>query len=494
MHKFSRFILLVSIAAISASALAQRVLPPVNAFTDYRSIGERRVWTFVAHDSTIGRLNSVVEEQTTVNGVAGVAIAEDLALDFRRSGTPSVQQYKGTRFVALSGVYLGDDLSVIVNDQTGGLSLKRNGDILSGYTERGGEKSPQSIAVPQGRFAWENLFVDQLETFLAMRGVREGEAINDSVFAPLTLLTNSVRGEVESFGWRRLFNDVFDSVFIINMREPQPLRLYFTKDRQLRKVEAPLQEMKIYLDLVAPKQTASKTSSAAFSLSRLLKVLPQVGLFLLVASLVSLFFVRGKMRFGEHYLGALAGMIFMWLIPVTQVPLQEWAITQWLLPGLKAGKSIFLLGALPAVFGGVIQCALLTIAILFDVSGRGLQQTRAMAAGVLCGAGFGFMLACYLTYIGVAGRLLDMEFVERSFQILFHAASGLIIAALYCRSMASAVRGAIVLACLNSLFYYLVVFAQQQIIDAGMLTFLLAFVVLGTAAWAVMLQRRSSRN
>jgi hypothetical protein len=436
----------------------------------------------------------VIQEQISVNGVSGLTITEDLALDFRKTGTPSVQQYSGKHLVAQSGNYLGDDVTVVVNDQTSRLKLDRNGDQVSGFTERGGEKSPQSISVPANRFAWDNLFVDQLEAFFAMRGVREGETIDDSVFAPLTLLSTRIVGEVTLFGWQRLYNQEIDSVFVINLREPQPLRLFFSKDRRLRKIEAPLQEMKIYLDLVAPRQSAPQMPSNPFSWNRLIKLLPHIGVFLVVALLISLFFVRGKMKPGEQYLGAVAGLIIMWLIPVTQVPLQEWAVTHWLLPGLKSGKSIYLLGALPAVIAGVIQCALLTFAVLFVVSWRGLQQIRAMAAGALCGAGFGFMLACYLTYIGGDSRLFDMGVVERSFQILFHTASGLIVAVLFCRSTASAVRGAVILACINSLFYYLVVFAQQKLVDASMLTFLLAFVVLGTAVWAVMLQRKSSRN
>lgn len=456
-------------------------------------MGEKRLWTFVANDSTIGRLTSVVEDQTSINGVAGLSITEQLILDFRKSGTPSVQRYIGKHYVSMSGCYLGDELTATVNEQSGILKLERDGDVVSGYTERGGERTPQQISFSPERFAWDNFFVDQLEAYLAMRGIRVGDVIDDTLFAPLPLLPIRIRGDVASFGWERLFNQKFDSVFIIALQEPQVFRLYFSKNRRLQKIEAPHQNMKVYLDQVTPKQIAEQ-QRISFTWDRLVKSLPLYGLYLLVAVVVSLFFLRGRIRFGEHYLGVIAGMLVMWLIPVTQVPLQELVIRQWLLPGLRSGQSIFVLGALPAIIGGLVQGLLLTFTVFFILSWRGLQHGRAMSAGALCGAGFGFMLACYLSYNAGSGRLFDVTFMERTFQIAFHASSGIIIAVLFCKGLSSGIRGAAALAGINALFYYFVVFAQQHMVDAGMLAFLLAFIVLGTAAWAVMLQGKSSRK
>jgi len=490
-----KLILTATLLLVAANSFGQvqRALAPAQSFLEYRPLGEKRLWTFVANDSTIGRLTSVVEDQTSVNGVAGLSITEELSLDFRKSGTPSVQSYIGKHYVSMSGRYLGDELSATVNDQSGVLKLKRNGDVVSGYSERGGERTSQQVSLSTERFAWDNLFVDQLEAYLAMRGVRVGDVIDDTLFAPLPLLPARIRGEVTSFGWERLFNQKFDSVFIIALQEPHIFRLYFSKDRRLQKIEAPLQNMKMYLDMVIPKPTAGQ-QDISFSWDRLVQSLPLYGLYLLVAALVSLFFLRGRIRFGEPYLGVIAGALVMWLIPVTQVPLQELVIRQWLLPGLRSGQSIFVLGALPAIIGGLIQGLLLTVAIFFVLSWRGLQHVRAMSAGALCGAGFGFMLACYLSYDAVSDQLFNVIFMERSFQIAFHASSGVIIAVLFCKGWTSGIRGAVILAGMNVLFYYFVVFAQQRIVDAGMLTFLLAFIVLGTVAWAVMLQGKSSRK
>ncbi|PWB75935.1 hypothetical protein C3F09_01355 [candidate division GN15 bacterium] len=479
--------------AIGVAAQDQRALAPAQSFLQYRPMGEKRLWTFVAKDSTIGQLTSIVEGETTINGIAGLTISEDLNLDFRKLGTASIQHYTAQHFVTLTGQYLGDELTATVNEQTGSLSLRRNGDVISGYSERGGEKTSQQVSLPPDRFAWDNFFVDQLEAYLAMRGVHVGDVIDDSVFAPLPLLVSRIRGEVVSYGWIRLYNQKFDSAFIIDIHEPQTLRLYYSKDRRLQKIEAPLQEMKIYLDLVAPKQVA-QPQSASFSLTQWLQLLPLYGLYLLVAVLVAWFYLRGRMRFGEHYLGVVLGMLVMWLIPVTQVPLQEWVIRQWLLPGLKSGQSIFVLGLLPAIIAGLVQGLLLTISIFFLLSWRGFQHLRALSTGALCGAGFGFMLACYLSSQGGASWDIDTAFMERVFQIAFHIASGVIIAVLYCRGLMSAIRGAAILSGINTLFYYFVVFAQQRMVDAGMLAFLLAFTVLGTSVWAVTLQSKASRK
>ncbi len=486
-------IAILLLVATNLFAQEQRVLPPAQSFPEYRPMGEKRLWTFVVGDSAVGQLVSVVEEEIEINGVAGLIITEELNLDFRKSESPSVQRYVGKHFVSMTGRYLGDELTATVNEQTGTLKLHREGDVVSGYSERGGERTPQQISLPPDRFAWDKFFVDQLEAYLAMRGVRVGEVIDDSLFAPLPMLQSRVRGEVTSYGWERLFNQKFDSAFIITLQEPQVARLYFSKNRRLQKIELPLQNMKVYLDQVAPKQ-APVQQSASFSWDHLIGLLPLYGLYLLVAAFVSLFYLRSRIRFGEHYLGLAAGMAIMWLVPITQVPLQEMVIKQWLLPGLKSGQSIFVLGALPAIIAGLVQGLLLTIAVFFLLSWRGLQHVRAVSAGVLCGAGFGFMLACYLSYDGGSGRLFDIGFVERGFQIAFHIASGAIIAVLLCRGFVSGIRGAALLAGINSLFYYFVVFAQRRIVDAGMLAFLLAFVVLGTTAWAVMLQGRASRK
>lgn len=486
-------IAIFSIVTADANGQVQRSLAPAQSFLEYRPLGEKRVWTFVANDSTIGQLISVVESETRINGITGLSIREDLNLDFRRSGTPSVQRYTGQHFVSMSGQYLGDQLAATVNDQNGVLRLERNGDVISGYSERGSERTPQQLSLSPERFAWDNFFVDQLEAYLAMRGVRAGDLIDDSLFAPLPLLSMRIRGEVTSFEWARLFNQKFDSVFIISLQEPQAFRLYFSKDRRLQKIEAPLQNMKIYLDLVAPKLTSGK-EDVGFTWAQLVESLPLYGLYLLVAALVSLFYLRGRMKFGEHYLGIIAGMVLMWLMPVTQIPLQELVIRQWLLPGLRSGQSIFVLGALPAIIGGLIQVLLLAVAVFFILSWRGLQHVRAISAGALCGAGFGFMLACYLSSQSGSGQLFDVTFMERSFQIAFYVSSGLIIAVLFCRGVSSGMRGTAALAAINALFYYFVVFAQQRVVDTGLLTFLLAFIVLGTAAWAVMLQGKASRK
>ena len=60
---------------------SQRVAPASANITDFRPVGEMRVWTFVVKDSTIGQLLSIVKDELEFAGVPAIERGQDLQLD-----------------------------------------------------------------------------------------------------------------------------------------------------------------------------------------------------------------------------------------------------------------------------------------------------------------------------------------------------------------------------------------------------------------------------
>ncbi|MCH7689786.1 MAG: hypothetical protein IIA17_01915, partial [candidate division Zixibacteria bacterium] len=227
---------------------SQRVAPATENITDYRHVGEMRVWTFVVKDSSIGQLISIVKDELDFAGVPALEIQQNLQLDYNKIGAPRKLQIKGSQYITKRGEYLGSNLEIIVNGQSEKIELERDGNFIKGYMTRSGREIDQETELPPTMFAADRQFLDQIEMLLATRDIKVGESIFDSFFVPQTMYIEKISAFVESFDLITLYNEVRDSLFVIQFSRPQEMVVYFSADKRLLKAELPNQNTKIYLD------------------------------------------------------------------------------------------------------------------------------------------------------------------------------------------------------------------------------------------------------
>ena len=98
---------------IPVTGNSQREVPASANITDFRPVGEMRVWTFIVKDSTIGQFFSLVKDELEFAGVSALEIQQDLQLDYSKIGTPRKLQIKGSLYITRRGEYLGSNLELI---------------------------------------------------------------------------------------------------------------------------------------------------------------------------------------------------------------------------------------------------------------------------------------------------------------------------------------------------------------------------------------------
>lgn len=486
-------LILVSFLLLTGVARAQApvALPPCQV-SAYRPVGEQRLWTFVVHDSTIGRLISTITGPTEMGGETGIAISEQLSLDYRKTGSDLVLQIQANHVVTETGRYLGDHLSINSGGQTDTLELARAGDSLVGFVTRGGVRQPTSLFSPAAREAWDVPFVDQIEMYLAVHGVTVGAVINDTIFAPHPMISMPIRGVVDSFGYVSLYNKLADSVFVIRLSQPQQMRLLFNRQRRLVKAEFPQEQTKIYLDAVSKAKGGTETKRSSVSAVVIISRIPAYIVYLILAVAVLLFFVGRQITSVYGYLGfGIAAAVF-WLVPFTQVPVQEAIIVHKMLPAIRAGESVLLWGIWPALVAGIIQTALLAGVIALIRPEKKLGPGQLRTVGAFVGAGFGFMEACYFTATAPFFTLASYGLIERAFVLVFQLSAGLLLGIGIRRGSAYYLQTALCLALVNALLRYLPAFAQQRVVGPELLSVLLALVSLAVVFTALVQTKRSS--
>ena len=481
--------LVVTSLFVCPGLVAQRVLDKAPSVDKFRPIGELRVWTFVAKDSAIGQLTSTVTDRKKVDGIEGVTLTEQLVLDYNHLGSPMAMEIKGEHFVSLDGYYLGDDRSITVNGQTERQEVERDGDRIEGYFTRAGEKNDQEIVCPEATFAIDNNFPDQYELFFAMHGLEVGQTIEGSVLEPQTMLMTHYKAVVEDFSYTKIHAQRSDSVFLVNVFEPQPMLLYITKDGSLLKMNITGMDMRVYLDAVR-RPRASASQQPKFSWSKLIGLVPNYILFVVFGCISVLFYIGSGYRWRSSYLALIAGMVVLWLILLTQVPLQEYMVRRFLLPAIKSGGSLYAVGMLPGLAAGVIQEALKLFTILALVRLLKVRSHQLVAIGAMIGAGFGIMEGCYLESMVPTGGQFSWNLLERAFLILFHVTSGGLIGHFLSGrvwKLAGVVLGLVVC---NAAFRYLPLFVQNQVVDVQLMYLIIAFVSVVLLLVAMVLTKR----
>ena len=470
----------------SATAEAQRSVPPRPTFSAYRQVDDFRLWTFLQKDSVIGTLTSRVDRAKEIHGVAGFALTEELTLDFTKVGGEHALNVIGEHYVAGDGSYLGSEIELSIGGQEGKLEVKRRGGELVGEIGRGRQEQKVSMGIPSRVLAIDNHMVDQFELYFAMRGLTEGDVIDDSIFVPRDMLMAPIRGQVIGWQWQELYKGVLDSVFVVRLEQPSPMELFINRGLLLRKINIPLQDMRIYRNVVRKE---SRPGPPPFSFGRMVTQIPQYVVFVLAGLVGMLLFSGGLLRQGTIWLAMLVGGIAVVVVALVQVPLQEYLFAQVYRPRMQGGMAIFwgLVAVLPA---GVIQEGLKLLGILLLRRWRRFPIEASMAVGAAVGAGLGVIEAAYIQTVVGETDLFTWGVLQRVLFVLFHATSGALIGRAYRvgGKMLWLVLGATVAG--NAVLRLLPMFLQGGRVDAGMLSIVSGMLVVGYMLWGVMWQRR----
>ncbi len=477
---------MVGLLAAAGVAEAQRSIPARPSFGAYRQVDDFRVWTFLQKDSVIGTLTSRVDRAEEINGAAGFAVFEELNLDFTKVGGEHALSVRGEHFVAANGSYLGGELQLSVGGQEGTIGVKRRGGELVGEASRGGQEQQVSHALPAGIFAIDNHMADQIELYFALRGLTEGQVINDSIFVPRDMLVAPIRGQVVGWQWQELYKGVLDSVFLVRLEQPAPMELFINRALLLRKINIPTQDMRVYLDVVRKEE---RTGPPPFSIGRLVKLIPQYVVFALVGLVGVVLFASRFLRQGTIWLAMLVGGVAVVIVALVQVPLQEFLFEKLYRPRMQDGVAALwaLVAVLPA---GIIQEGLKLLGISGVERMRRFPARAGMAVGAAVGAGLGVIEAGYIQTVVGETDLFTLAVLQRVLFVLFHATAGALIGRAYELGgrvlwlvLAAAVAG-------NAVLRLMPMFLQTGGADMGLLSILSGILVVAFMLWGVVWQRR----
>ena len=485
-----KFILLISILLVSGAAIpATQTVSGFDNFLDYREIGEVRLWTFIVNDSVIGTLRSTVTGTVQIDGISGYTIEEKLNLDFSKTGTPLTMNISNQHYITAEGFILGDKMSLNINGQQEELAMQRKSDKLEGFITRGGQKIDQSVTFDPNGFSLENYYYDQLELYLSAKNLTIGDNILDSVYMPQSMTYSYVNAHIRDFDNIQLFNQVFDSCFVLEFTEPINMIAYFTEDKKLLKVDIPGQNLKAYLDVVQNpdkvkeelerlKEEKAKQSGSFFQTEKSFGAMIGVTFIYILFGILSLiFFAKSQLKTPIAFIALFTGGVVFVIVPFTQVPLQEMLFKQFYVPNVLQGEgSPFLYGLAPAVVVGLIQELLKIFAIILFVRFANLKSHMYTIIGAMLGVGFGVVEACYLAGGVPTSMLFTINLIERGFTILFHVTSGALLGYALSKGMGKVSTFAVLTIIINSLFRYLPIFAQSKTLTPELLNIILAIV------------------
>jgi hypothetical protein len=485
-------LLLLVIIAAGLHAESPRTIKGVSRVEDFRPVGDRRLWTFVSKDSVFGQLVSGVKEKTVVDGEEALVLEGGMRVDFRQMGGQAVSAIHSEYKVSVQGCFLEDNLTFqLPENRSEEYRFSRKGTSLEGYYTRGGTNVEQTIPWPKPYYAFDGNFVDQLELYLATRDLTEGAYISDTLFVPQLLSFTSLTAQAGAVEWRELWKGKFDSVIGIHFTEPQRMSAFMTLDHRLIRLDFPGQQYRVFQDVVkqapvpgqpaaTPKEAPQRGTISYIALAA------QYFAYGVVAALVLLLVAAKAYRWPDSYVGLLFGAIVFGLVLITQIPAQKFVVTKILIPGLRQGDTLYFLGLLPALVGGIVQECLKLLGIYAVQYHRQPSAMRLVLVGGFVAAAFGVAEACYLVE---PTTLLSWQLFERSSRICYHIASGVVLGvALGSESQKKiALFGGLVT--INSLMLYLPVFAQRALFSPRSLHFALAGIALLSLMAAVVLSK-----
>ena len=470
---------------LTAESFAQRSLQAAPDFESYRPVGDIRGWTYVAKDSAIGQLISTIKQEIEIDGIDGFEMNQVLQFDYNKIGTDRRQRIRSSHYVSRTGAYLGDNMVLDLNDETEELELERDGDKLKGYYTRGDNKIEREIEYDRNGFAADILFLDMYENFLAMRDIKVGDTIYDSVFVPQTMLVEKVQAYVEHFGLVTLYNQVRDSVFLIRFTQPQVMIFYFSPKKQLVKAEFLAQQMKAYLD-IARRVSPEALGAPSFGFTRFVSLIPNYGVYLFIGVLALFFLAGHQTRNPNLYVFILVGAAGYIIAVFTQVPFQTYLAESVFLKKVSGGGSYFFWAIVPALPAGIIQ-EFIKLGIILGIR-KYLKTERSglLVFGAAAGAGFGIAEASYIVSQLPTAPVWSIALVERGFFILFHATTGVLLSLILFKNTIG--RRLILLVTVilaNCILRYLPIFVQSGSTDAKLIYILIPIIPILLLAYSV---------
>ncbi len=461
----------------SVTAQAQRSTHASKSFNDYRPIGETRLWTFLLKDSTLGQLISTVEKETKINGESGYVLNDRIYLDYSKVGNPVIIDVSGQHYVSSNGTYLGDDLKFIINEQEERLNFKKDNDNITGFVTRLGEEVDFEIPCSENRFAIDNNFMDHYEAYLAMRDLKVGDTISDSIFMPQTGLMGMIEGQVVGYSWQQLHKTLFDSVFVIRLTSPQNMEMFFTPDKKLLKVNIKSIQMRIYLDAIQ-QRPVSKLQVSSFTLKEFIKLLPAYSVFIIIGFITALLFFSRKLlsRFGliSFGIGLLSVSIVIWV----QLPIQNYLFKLLYAPSIAIGEASFFMGLMTIIPAGIIQEGLKIICIPLVLTLLKSKRDNSILIGTLLGVGLGIAEASYLVSIVHPQEIFSWGLLERVSWIMFHVISGALIGWAYYNGKGKLILILGITMLLNIILRSLPFLSPIDILPIEMIVILYAVIVL----------------
>lgn len=490
---FATIFLLLCLTAAGLSQ-AEVQVPPAPTFESYRPVGETRLWSFEIKQQNVGRLISTVTKKTEIDDQPAFVINERLDLDFRPSGSDLSIQISGDQFVSPQGHYLGTEQQQTINEQTSLMKASLKGAIIDAVTTSGGRETKQTLTLDPAGFVYDLFFLDQIELFFAMKGIRVGEIYADTFFSPQPMITTVFNGMVVDFVWQGLYTGHYDSVFIVNVSSPEPARLMFTKNYRLVKADFLGRNLKVYLDAVRQVSGSQAGQTPKLTLARFMMLVPVIGIYLTIAGLMLMLLGWDGFKLEEPYIALLFGAVLFAVVPLVQHPVQNWLIKGIVAPQGQS-QTIWLSAALPGVAAALLQTVVVAGAVLLLRKFRKFSDVSPVVLGAFIGSGFGVAEASYLSLFAPGDSLYSWGLIEKAAFITFHTAAGALIGRGVAAGSTRLLQFSLLAFAMNALLRYSPILVQQRILQLQLLHILLALVVLVFLVVALVLvrQRRPSR-
>lgn len=470
-----KILVLLVVILLNLAGLTSAV-EPVTSINQYRAEDSKRTYLFLTNDQQFGILESVFEGEAEFEGIEAFKFEEKLSFDYAVLGNEMKIAIINRHYVNQDGSYLGTELNAAIDTNFQNLHLKQVDGTVVGFFTNNDIKQEMNIEIPPHYFSIDNNMIDQLESWLAFRGVNVGDTIIDTVFVPQITQQTVFRGVVDDYVGIK-YGALYDSAYLINFSDPAIQKVYFTKDYKVIRVDLETQNISVILSEDPMEKFAPPV--ATFGFSDFIARIPYYLIYLLIGGIFAILFDRKQFKNPDIYIALILGGTIYTLIGATQVPLQKWFATAYLIPGLKEGGSLYKLGIFNALITGVIQEALkiVLLAVIFFVRKPTLKPMTAI--GLFCGLGFGIYEACSLTGAAMqsgAMSIFSWGMFERFFSILFHAATGALLGYSLVRGLKFVIIFWPVAVIVHSFMNYMIVFLHRNVIDISMFELIIAFI------------------
>ncbi len=473
-------------SAIMVAAVASILLvsyASAATIEDFLIKDSTRTWLFSKDSIDFGTLKSTYRGPAEYQGLKSFHIEETLDLDFTKIKAPAKVNLHNNHYVDLQNAYVGDSMSILANGETQGLELVHRGDSLYGSAQNVAHNNVD-MPLRATMMTLDNNMVDQMELIFWQNDLKIGDTLTDTFFVAQFLTGAEFEFIVDSMRTEEV-NGVADTVLSMRMLTPMQQAISFGRKTGLIKIKAPVQGFAITrIDNESGKSfsISSGTSGGFFT------ALPLYLFYILVGLVFGICVIKNYYNRLETYIVLILGAAGFSILRYTQIPLQTWYATTYIVPGLKAGGSLFFYSGVQALFSGLIQETLKLIPLILILTTRPPSKKSLVILGMFTGMGFGIMEACSIT--GFAYQSGLMSFIswatfERIFAILFHTSTGAALGYALAAGWKKVPAIWLLMVLIHSFSNLLIVFYQKEMVALAPLELIVAGidVVLALLVW-----------